>query len=111
MTWMIVIGRRLALDRLRTRRREATASEPEELDRLLDGAAAEAEWPETPDPRGRAALARCLEELGDGQQQAIRLAYLEGLSHPELAGRLAVPLGTVKTWLRRGLARLRECLE
>jgi RNA polymerase sigma-70 factor (ECF subfamily) len=111
MTWMVVIGRRLALDRLRVRGREEAASTLAELDRLLDEAAAEAERPEPPDPRGRAALSRCLEGLGEGQQRAVRLAYLEGLAHPEVAERMDVPLGTVKTWLRRGLARLRECLE
>ena len=39
------------------------------------------------------------------------LAYYEGFTHPELAERMLAPLGTVKSWVRRGLQRLRECLE
>ena len=58
-----------------------------------------------------AALGRCLRGLDARQRQAIALAFYEGLSHAELAHHLRQPLGTVKTWVRRGLARLRACLE
>jgi RNA polymerase sigma-70 factor (ECF subfamily) len=57
------------------------------------------------------ALRRCLERLEPVRRQAIVLAYVEGLSHGELAGRLRVPLGTVKSWIRRSLVALRECME
>ena len=57
------------------------------------------------------ALARCLQGLDAKQRQAIALAFYDGLSHSELASHLREPLGTVKTWVRRGLLRLKSCLE
>ena len=57
------------------------------------------------------ALAQCLGRLEGKQRQAIMLAFFGGLSHSELAAHLHQPLGTVKTWVRRGLARLKLCLE
>ena len=56
------------------------------------------------------ALRRCLERLEPLRRHAIVLAYTRGLTHGELAGRLGVPLGTVKSWIRRSLAALRECM-
>src|SRR6185295_13995534 len=56
------------------------------------------------------AAARCLRALEAKQRQAIALAFFDGLSHAELAQHLREPLGTVKTWVRRGLAKLKTCL-
>ena len=56
------------------------------------------------------ALKRCLDRLEPNRRKAILLAYVHGLSHGELAGRLGVPLGTMKSWIRRSLLALRECL-
>jgi RNA polymerase sigma-70 factor (ECF subfamily) len=56
------------------------------------------------------ALAACLARLEGKMRQAIMLAYFEGLSHSELAEHMRQPLGTVKTWIRRGLERLKGCL-
>ena len=56
------------------------------------------------------ALRRCLESLEPVHRKAIVLAYVQGLSHGELAGRFGVPLGTMKSWIRRSLAALRECM-
>ena len=56
------------------------------------------------------ALRRCLHVLDDNQRRAIMLAFVEGLSHTELAERLETPLGTVKSWIRRGLLALKACL-
>jgi RNA polymerase sigma factor (sigma-70 family) len=56
------------------------------------------------------ALRRCLEGLAPARRRLIVLAYVHGLSHGELAGRLGMPLGTVKSWVRRSLLSLRECL-
>jgi RNA polymerase sigma factor (sigma-70 family) len=53
----------------------------------------------------------CLEHLEQRQREAIRTAFFDGVTYAELAERQAVPLGTMKSWVRRGLARLRECLE
>lgn len=56
------------------------------------------------------ALRRCLERLEPTRRSLVVLAYVHGLTHGELAGRLRVPLGTMKSWMRRSLASLRECL-
>ncbi len=53
----------------------------------------------------------CVERLDGSQKQAIALAFYQGLSHAELASHLRQPLGTVKSWVRRGLERLKQCLE
>jgi RNA polymerase sigma-70 factor, ECF subfamily len=107
MTWMTSIVRNRCLDWLRR-------PNPEPLD---DQALQEIESG-NPGPlalleqgRDSAALARCLRGLESKQRQAIALAFFDGLSHAELAQHLREPLGTVKTWVRRGLARLRACLE
>jgi RNA polymerase sigma-70 factor (ECF subfamily) len=109
MTWMTSIVRNRCLDRLRRPRFEVADE---------DGALVEAA--ESPNPGPLAALEqdaearalkRCLEALEAKQRQAIALAYYDGLSHSELAAHLREPLGTVKTWVRRGLMRLKACLE
>jgi len=56
------------------------------------------------------ALRRCLEQLDPERQRVVVLAYVHGLSHGELAGKLGVPLGTVKSWVRRSLISLQECM-
>jgi RNA polymerase sigma factor (sigma-70 family) len=56
------------------------------------------------------ALRRCLEQLDADRRAAVVLAYAHGFSHGELAGRLGVPLGTVKSWVRRALLSLQECM-
>jgi RNA polymerase sigma-70 factor (ECF subfamily) len=109
MTWMTSIVRNRCLDWLRRPR-------PEVIDE--DGAIVEATESDGPGPlaeleraKDAAALSRCLGELEAKQRQAIALAFFDGLSHAELAAHLREPLGTVKTWVRRGLLRLRSCLE
>jgi RNA polymerase sigma-70 factor (ECF subfamily) len=108
-TWLTVILRNRALDRLR---REAAA-------RLADGGG---DLPDVADPAPSALdlaiagddgrrLKDCLDTLEDMQKRAIVLAYYDGLTHEQLAARLAAPLGTVKSWIRRGLMRLKGCLE
>ena len=57
------------------------------------------------------AVKSCVEALEPGQKQAVALAFYRGLSHAELAAHLHEPLGTVKSWVRRGLDRLKACLE
>lgn len=113
MTWMAAIVRNRALDCLR-RQAAARGGQPAQPDDDLEA------W--LPDDRAgpadaalaserAAALARCLQRLEPSQRQAIALAYLRDLSHTELAAQLQVPLGTIKSWIRRGLERLRTCLE
>ncbi len=57
-----------------------------------------------------AALARCLRQLEGKQRQSIMLAFFHGPSHSEVASHMKQPLGTVKTWVRRGLESLKGCL-
>ncbi len=109
MTWMASIVRNRCLDWLR--RPNPEVADP-------DGNLIEAAESGNPGPleeleraTDAAALARCLEGLEAKQRQAIALAFFDGLSHSELARHMREPLGTVKTWVRRGLARLKACLE
>ncbi len=112
-TWLTSIVRNRCLDRLRRRDLDTVSltrndEEETEIDLLAEGptavelliAGAEAH-----------AVRACVETLEGGQRQAIALAFFEGLTHSELAHHLGEPLGTVKSWVRRGLERLKECLE
>lgn len=56
------------------------------------------------------ALRTCLERLEENKRRCMLLAFVEGLTHDEIAARLEAPLGTIKAWIRRGLLSLRECL-
>ena len=100
-TWLYAILRNCALSILRDENRFVADEHPE------DAAPVESAIARLPEA---SALRRCLEKL-DGQRRAVVvLAYVHGLSHGELAGRLGVPLGTVKSWVRRGLISLQECM-
>ena len=107
MTWMAAIVRNRSLDIVRRTREEPDVDDALAAN-LVDESAAPAREVEE---RARAhSLARCLEELDPEQRQSIALAFFHGLSHSELAAHLRRPLGTVKTHVRRGLIRLRDCL-
>lgn len=108
MTWMTSIVRNRCLDRLRKPRLEVSDSDGEMIDNTIsDEPGPLAELERSKDAQ---ALARCLQALEARQRQAIALAFYDGLSHAELASHLRQPLGTVKTWVRRGLLRLKACL-
>ncbi|HXF46093.1 MAG TPA: sigma-70 family RNA polymerase sigma factor [Burkholderiaceae bacterium] len=120
VAWMVAIARNRALDvvaaadsaRVESLSDLAGESDADEvLDRLFDwseGSGAD----EVEDlRRARGFLRRCLQELAAVERQALVLAYHHGLSHGELAAHLAKPLGTVKTWIRRGMENLRACVE
>jgi RNA polymerase sigma-70 factor (ECF subfamily) len=107
ITWLAGIARNKAIDRLRRRRPvadglEAAAEVPDE------GPLATAVIEQKDDARR---LAHCLDELDERARAMIRAAFLDGASYPELAEREGVPLGTMKSWIRRGLMRLKGCLE
>lgn len=109
MGWMATIVRNRALDRLRRARPETPLEAAPERHSWADPA---------PDPLASATMSEsarrldtCLEQLEEGPRHAIRLAYYEGLTHEALSARLGAPLGTVKSWVRRGLIRLKTCLE
>ncbi len=103
--WLTGIVRYRALDLRRRHAREMSA-EPMPADRLTEPA-----LEDSPEARlVESALRRCLEALEGNQRQSILLAYVEGLSHADIAVRSAAPLGTVKSWVRRGLLSLKACL-
>lgn len=109
ITWLAALARNRSIDRRRSlRSRGASAPVEEALDLADDRPDALARL-EAAEEGSR--IAACLSELEGRQDRAIRAAFYEGLSYPELALRLAVPLGTVKSWIRRGLLRLKDCLE
>lgn len=112
MAWLGVIARSRALDFLRRRATER-ADHTQELDEHLS----ETVEGDSPNPMDTTqasqqawALHECLRKLEDRQREVVSLAYLRDLSHSELADQLKLPLGTVKTWIRRGLEQLRGCM-
>ncbi|MFJ2538325.1 sigma-70 family RNA polymerase sigma factor [Pseudomonas sp. NPDC087614] len=107
MTWMINITRNQAIDQLR-KHRDRPLSDVEQ-DALADESPSAHE--QLSSAREAHALNRCLDSLDGMQRQSISVAYFQGLSCTELAEHLATPLGTVKSWIRRGMERLRRCLE
>jgi RNA polymerase sigma-70 factor (ECF subfamily) len=107
-TWLCTIARNRAIDRLRARGPLAQGPPAEELEIADEAPGPEALLAATQDA-GR--LAGCLGELDARTQAVIRTAFFEGVTYEALARRLDAPLGTVKSWIRRGLARLKGCLE
>jgi RNA polymerase sigma-70 factor (ECF subfamily) len=104
--WLVSLVRYRALDITRRRVREVS---DEDLPEAID---------EDPDPLARlaasrdaAALHACLAQLEADRRRLLALAFIDGLSHSEVAARLKLPLGTVKSWIRRSLQALRLCLE
>lgn len=108
--WLCTLARNRALDHLRLKREKQRRREDSiEGDFKMSTSAPN---PETLAQQGeRAVRVRdSLRELPAAQQRAIELAYFEGLTHSEIAAALAEPLGTVKSWIRSGLLRMRETL-
>ena len=107
VTWMTAIVRNRSLDVVRRTREEPDVDDALAA-RLVDESASPVREAQA---RAEAhTLRECLEELEPEQRQSIALAFFHGLSHSELAGHLRRPLGTVKTHIRRGLLRLRDCI-
>ena len=107
LTWMTAIVRNRSLDIVRR-----TREEPDIDDALTSGLADERATPARDFETAAAAhsIRGCLDELEAEQRQTIALAFYHGLTHSELAAHLRRPLGTVKTHIRRGLLRLKDCL-
>ncbi len=109
VTWLVAIARNRAIDRLRSSG-TARLSEPmEAAEAVADPAPLAAENLEAMQANLR--LYSCLEELEARTASSIRAAFIDGWTYEQLAKRENVPLGTMKSWIRRGLAKLRECLE
>jgi RNA polymerase sigma-70 factor, ECF subfamily len=108
MAWLARIVRNQCLDLLRRRGREAP----------LDDTFMQSWEDPAPSPADVTALSRdaqrlrnCLDELDEGPRRSLMLAYYEGMTFEQVASRLGAPLGTVKSWIRRSLIRLKDCME
>lgn len=107
MTWAIAIARNHAIDRLRAR---APLSDDDTALAFVADRAPGAEAQAV--ARGEARrIADCFGTLEPARAEAVRGAYLDGLSYDDLARRHDIPLNTMRSWLRRGLQKLKECLE
>lgn len=107
MSWLGAIARNHAIDFMRSRK--PVHNELDEAGEIADSG---------PDPEDTALqrdegrrIDTCMQELEADRAAAVRKAYVEGLSYQELADMFAVPLNTMRTWLRRSLLKLRECME
>ena len=107
MGWLTSIARNRSIDAIRARKPVA-----DEIDAVYDLA------DDDPSPETQAVMKGegrridlCMETLEDGRAEAVRSAYVEGMSYQELADQYAVPLNTMRTWLRRSLIKLRECMD
>jgi len=112
MAWMALVVRSRGLDFLR-RRASERADRMQELDDVISDTVAG----DSPNPMDTAqasqqakALYSCLSLLDNKHREVVSLAYMRDMSHGELAEQLKLPLGTVKTWIRRGLEQLRGCM-
>ncbi len=112
MTWLITIARNTAIDRLRRRQAQERRLDPAGSDGAIDLMADPGPGPEASAIAGaeRERIAACLGELPEDRADAVRAAYLQGDTYAILADRYGVPLNTMRTWLRRSLLKLRECL-
>jgi len=109
ITWLVAIARNRAIDRLRSGGVSRLSEPIEAADAIPDPAPMAAETLEAMQENRR--LYSCLDELEERTSASIRAAFMDGLTYEELAERSGVPLGTMKSWIRRGLAKLRACLE
>ncbi|MBW1600530.1 sigma-70 family RNA polymerase sigma factor [Streptomyces sp. JJ66] len=108
MAWIMTMAHRRAVDRVRSAQ---AATDREQRAALLERTPAYDEVTEQVESRlEREQVRRCLRNLTELQRQSVTLAYYRGLTYREVAELLALPLGTVKTRLRDGLIRLRDCL-
>ena len=105
-SWLGGIVRFAALDAARARGREVLTDDPE----LGDTAVEPEAFNQLASAQEGARLRECLDKLDGKHRDGIVLAFVHGLSHAQLAAKLNEPLGTVKSWIRRGLLSLRECL-
>lgn len=107
ISWLVAIARNHAIDRIRARKQ--AAADLDAASEIADPAPSPEAMAVAGDESGR--IHHCLEELEQDRAAAVRGAYLKGESYAELAERFNVPLNTMRTWLRRSLMKLRECLE
>lgn len=106
ISWLAAIARNSAIDRIRSKK--PTSGDMSEVEMMAD---------EAPSPEANAILANetsrlrdCLDELDARHSLAVKQVYLNGWTYAEAAGEFDIPLNTMKTWIRRSLISLRECL-
>jgi len=109
ITWLVMIARNKAIDRARADGNEPHTAPIELAAEIGDTSAEPAAGAETADSGRR--LGHCLETLEARQRALIRTAFFEGVTYENLAARSRAPLGSVKSWIRRGLMKLKACLE
>lgn len=109
ITWLVTIARNRAIDRLRSGAGMRKSTSIDDAMEIADDGPSPAEAAETGDEVRR--LNDCMDELDARTGTAIRTAFMEGVTYDALATKEDVPLGTMKSWIRRGLLRLRACLD
>ncbi len=109
ITWLATIARNRSIDRLRSGQRHRSSAPLEDGFEVADSASDSFEVAALAQEGER--LRQCMDELETRQCGAIRDAFFDGLAYSQLAERAGVPLGTMKSWIRRGLQSLRKCLE
>lgn len=109
ITWLAMIARNKAIDRLRATPAAARTAPIEVADAVADPGPSPLHVTEAAVESQR--LGACMDQLDSRRRSLIRTAFFEGATYEELAERIGSPLGSVKSWIRRGLIQLRACLE
>jgi RNA polymerase sigma-70 factor (ECF subfamily) len=109
MTWLIAIARNRAIDRLRASRQSRNMAPMETAGDVADDAPRADSMLENVQSSAR--LHGCLDELAEHENKALHGAFFDGNTYEELATRMRVPLGTMKSWIRRAMIKLKDCLE
>ena len=109
MTWLIAITRNRAIDRLRAARNSRRMEPIDAANDIADAAPIADSALESTQENAR--LHGCLGELAARERAALRGAFFDGNTYDELAARMSVPLGTMKSWIRRAMIKLKACLE
>jgi RNA polymerase sigma-70 factor, ECF subfamily len=107
--WLAMIARNKAIDRLRSLPARQVRTNIELSEDVEDPGASPPQQAQA--ATDRAQLERCLELLEPRRRSLIRAAFFDGSTYEELASRIQAPLGSIKSWIRRGLLQLRQCLD
>jgi RNA polymerase sigma-70 factor, ECF subfamily len=107
ITWMVAIARNRAIDIVRKRTELSIEEEPEAMDVAADSPVPLARREMTEELKR---LLSCLGKLDPEKQRIVLLAYYSGWSREQLSRKLDIPVNTIKTWLRRSLIEVRECM-
>jgi RNA polymerase sigma factor (sigma-70 family) len=109
MTWLIAIARNRAIDRRRAERASRHLEPIDAADNVADSSPIADHALESAETHMR--LHGCLDRLASNERTALRGAFFDGNTYDDLAARMSVPLGTMKSWIRRAMIKLKACLE